>query len=145
MKKRVLIIGPKQSGKREIAQYIEQSQTEIRKVANVLYTEKTMIVPDTYLESPWMHKHIIALQQTASCALFLVPIKSSKVSYPPNFSKIFRVPVVGMITSHGKSYTEKDQKQALNVIEKIGLSKTWYQVDLEKETDVEYLINTLKW
>ncbi|MGX6970024.1 EutP/PduV family microcompartment system protein [Vagococcus bubulae] len=143
MKKRVLIIGPKQSGKREIAQYIEQSQTGIKKVANVLYTEKTMIVPDTYLESPWMHKHIIALQQTACCALFLVPIQCSKVSYPPNFSKVFRVPVLGIITNRGEVYTEKEQKQAVNVIDKIGLSKNWNQVDLEKESDLEYLINTL--
>lgn len=140
MKKRVLIIGPKNSGTRVIAQGIEQSQTPIKKVANVLYTDKTIIVPNTYLESPWMHKHIIALQQSASYALFLVPVQCKKMSYPPNFSKVFRVPVMGIITSVGDDFSKKEQQHARTVIEKIGLSSNWCQLNLETEFDLKDMI-----
>lgn len=78
MKKRILIIGPNQQHNHIIAQAIEDSEQPIRKVANILYTNETIIVPNSYLESPWMHKHIISLQQKASKALFLVPIPSIK-------------------------------------------------------------------
>jgi ethanolamine utilization protein EutP len=133
MNKRLLIIGPKGCGSHIIAQAIEQTKKPIRKVANLLYTKKTMLVPSQYLESPWMHKHIIALQQEAYQALFLLPLQATKKSYPPNFAQAFRIPVVGVITYKTSDYSEEKRAQARRLLKEIGIKKQQMFVDLTDE------------
>ena len=87
---RILLVGPRESGKLKIANYLEKTNAQpLKKVANIMYYRRTILVPDSYLESPWMHKHVIALQQTASCGIFLQPVIAKRHSYPPNFAKVF--------------------------------------------------------
>lgn len=136
MNKRLLIIGPKGSGSRIIAQAIEQTDKPIRKVANLLYTKKTIIVPSQYLESPWMHKHIIALQQEAHQALFLLPIQSMKKSYPPNFAQVFRIPIAGVITYKTSDYSEERILKAQRSLKEIGIKRRHIQVDLTDKNDL---------
>ncbi|WP_430606319.1 hypothetical protein IGJ55_002006 [Enterococcus sp. AZ170] len=133
MKKRILIIGPNQQHNHIIAQAIEDSEQPIRKVANILYTNETIIVPNSYLESPWMHKHIISLQQKASKALFLVPIPSIKKSYPPNFAHALRVPVIGVVMYKEKEHTVNEKIITKKMLEEIGCIKQQYWLHINKE------------
>lgn len=133
MKKRILIIGPNQQHNHIIAQAIEDSEQPIRKVANILYTNETIIVPNSYLESPWMHKHIISLQQKASKALFLVPIPSKKKSYPPNFAHALRVPVIGVVMYKEKEHTVNEKIITKKMLEEIGCIKQQYWLHINKE------------
>lgn len=133
MKKRILIIGPNSRHTNIIAQAIEQSSQPIRKVANILFTEQTIIVPSSYLESPWMHKHIISLQQKASKVLFLVPIPSVKKSYPPNFAQAQRVPVIGVAIFEAKEHTISEEITAKNSLEEIGCTERQFFLHLDKE------------
>lgn len=142
MKKRILIVGPQGSGSETIAQALEASSTPIRKMANIRYTKKTIIVPNPYLESPWMHKHIIALQQEASIALFLLPIQSPKKSYPPNFSKVFRIPVIGIVTyTLGEDSNERSIK-AQRILAELGV-KEKFEVNLTDERALSHLASEI--
>lgn len=78
---RILLVGPRESGKLKIANYLEKTNAQpLKKVANIMYYRRTILVPDSYLESPWMHKHVIALQQTASCGIFLQPVTAKRTA-----------------------------------------------------------------
>lgn len=133
MKKRILIVGPNQKHNILIAEAIEHADRSIRKVANISYTDETIIVPSAYLESPWMHKHIISLQQNASKVLFLVPIPSSKKTYPPNFAHVLRVPVIGVAIYETKENRIAQQQMAKKILEEIGCTTQQVFLDLDNE------------
>lgn len=97
-KNKVMILGAGKSGKTSIAHLLNGDTGPVKRTPNMVYGKNTLDVPGSYLESPWMHKHIIAAQQDASCVLMLVDPKKKKRSYPPMFSKSFRIPVLGVIT-----------------------------------------------
>ncbi|MGF2942231.1 EutP/PduV family microcompartment system protein [Enterococcus xiangfangensis] len=133
--KKLLLVGPKDSGKMTIANFLEgREESPLKKVASIVYHQKTIIVPDSYLESPWMHKHIIALQQSATSILFLQPVTAKRRSYPPNFAKVFRIPIYGLVTYH-QSYTANALQQAQGQLMACGLKKVDLILDLSSEND----------
>ncbi|MGM0125903.1 hypothetical protein IGI37_003304 [Enterococcus sp. AZ194] len=132
MKKRLLIIGVDDDENRKLAQKIEETDQPIRKVANLLYTNKTILVPDAYLECPWMHKHIIALQQEASEVLFLVSLNNKK-RYPPGFARVFRGPRKGIIVSGTNKIVKKTKKQAEIELAEIGCLPPYLTIEFEEE------------
>ncbi len=133
MTKRILIIGPNQQQNQIIAQALEQSSQPIRKVASILFTNETIVVPSSYLESPWMHKHIISLQQKASKVLFLIPIPSMKRSYPPKFAQVFRVPVIGVALYETKENKKIEKQTTKKIMEEIGCTKKQFFLHFTKE------------
>ncbi|WP_303753398.1 EutP/PduV family microcompartment system protein [Enterococcus sp. S86.2] len=138
---RTLLIGPKNSGKMTVASLIEGSEKPLKKVANIVYYKKTIIVPDSYLESPWMHKHLIALQQSAFCGIFLQPLGAKKRSYPPNFAKVFRIPIHGVLT-YQKQYTKSNLENASQQLFDCGINQIDLLFDLTKDNydQIEKLI-----
>lgn len=122
---RILLVGPRESGKLKIANYLEKTNAQpLKKVANIMYYRRTILVPDSYLESPWMHKHVIALQQSAKNGLFLQPVTATRRSYPPNFAKAFRIPILGVVTffescEQSALLQAKEQLLACGITEKI--------------------------
>ncbi|WP_291292625.1 EutP/PduV family microcompartment system protein [Enterococcus sp.] len=131
MKKRILIVGVDDDENRKVAQTIEATNQPIRKLANLLYTNKTILVPSAYLECPWMHKHIIALQQEASEVLFLVSLNNKK-RYPPGFARVFQVPRKGGIVSHGSRQAKKTSEQAERELMEIGCMPPYQSIVFEE-------------
>ena len=97
-RKRIMILGPRESGKTLLANYFNEIDTPPRRTPHMVYGKNTLDVPGSYIESNDMHKHLIAAQQDAYCVLMLCDPAARKRSYPPGFSKVFRVPVLGVIT-----------------------------------------------
>lgn len=97
-RKRIMLIGPQKSGKTTLAALLEGREMAIRRVPNMVYREKTLDTPGAYLESPWMHKHLIAAAQDACCVVMAADAAGKKRAYPPAFAKAFRVPVIGVVT-----------------------------------------------
>lgn len=144
MKKRLLIIGPNRQHIQIIAEAIEQSSHPIRQVANILYTTNTIIVPSSYLECPWMHKHVISLQQQASKVLFLVPIPSKKRSYPPNFAKVFKVPVIGVVISDMEADTRSEQVTKKKILEEIGCTNEQFFLHLDNKAELMKMVEKIR-
>ena len=88
-----------------------------------------------------MHKHVIALQQSASCGIFLQPVTAKRGSYPPNFAKVFRIPIYGVVTYH-ETYEETALEQAKVQLLACGVEQIDLIIDLEKEelNPIEQLI-----
>lgn len=132
MKKRILIVGVNDDENRKVAQKIEETSQPIRKLANLLYTNKTILVPSAYLDCPWMHKHIIALQQEASEVLFLVSMNNKK-RYPPGFARVFQVPRKGGIVSHVSRKAKKTKEQAELELMEIGCLPPYLSIEFEEK------------
>lgn len=139
MKKRILVIGPKNSGKTTIVHFLEKIDRPLRHVANVVYTKEFIDVPGVYLESPWMHKHINALQQEAKEVLLLLPLEMSRKAYPPRFAKLFRKPVTGIITCWGNDPADSAVNEASQHLLEIGVTAPFIQVNLADQNDLEKL------
>ncbi len=97
-KKRIMIMGPEKSGKTTLASLLEDEEVKIRRIPNMVYRKNTIDTPGAYLESPWMHNHLIAAAQDASCIVMVADAAGKKRAYPPGFAKAFRVPIVGVVT-----------------------------------------------
>lgn len=132
MKKRILIVGVNDDENRKVAQKIEATSQPIRKLANLLYTNKTILIPSAYLDCPWMHKHIIALQQEASEVLFLVSMNNKK-RYPPGFARVFQVPRKGGIVSHVSRKAKKTKEQAELELMEIGCLPPYLSIEFEEK------------
>ena len=143
MKQRILIIGPKPEHIQLLAQEIEQAKPPLRKVASIVFKEKTILVPSTYLESPWMHKHIISLQQKASKVIFLMPIPSRKKSYPPNFAYVFRVPVIGVGIYQTKDKRLIESPTSQQIFQEVGCQKKSYFLDLNNEKQLKEFVEEI--
>ncbi|OJG91759.1 hypothetical protein RV15_GL000426 [Enterococcus silesiacus] len=127
-----------------IAEAIEQPERPIRKVANIMYTNDTILVPSSYLESPWMHKHIISMQQKASKVLFLVPYPNRKRSYPPNFAHVFQVPVIGVVISEIEKTTLAEQRAEKRQLEEIGCSKEQFFLHLDNIDEIKDFVEKIR-
>ena len=138
MKRRIMIIGPNHSGKQQVAQYLDHQVTK-RMAACMFYGPNTLTVPGAYLESPWMHAHIIAAQQDTDCILMLSALNRKRRHYPPNFAHVFRVPIIGVIT---KSTTEIIDDRAADIFKELvatGVPQPIIPVSLDRPEELASL------
>ena len=133
MKKRVLIVGANDDENRKVSQILEGTDQPIRKVANILYTKQTIVVPSAYLECPWMHKHIIALQQVANEAYFLVSSKGKK-SYPPGFARVFQLPVTGTIVFDSSKEMKEVAITVSGELQAVGCIEPYLFIDISEKS-----------
>lgn len=121
MKKRIMIIGPKNSGKNELMSHIEKKELRIWS-DNLIFKDKSFLIPSSYISSPWMYKHILSLQQQANLVIMMLGEGKKKNTYPPNFAYLFHMPVIGVITRSDKESEHSDSliKACQNELEETG-------------------------
>lgn len=143
--KKILLIGPRNSGKTTLAHFLEELDKPVRKQAHIVYGKKTIDTPSTYLESPWMRQHIISLQQNASLALFLYPLNNQRKSYPPGFTQVFRIPVYGVVT-----YTHKDclnlevKEDVVKKLKEVGQFEEIIFINVENQDEMARKLKIIK-
>lgn len=136
-KKRVMILGSRESGKTTLANYLNDLNTAPMRTPHMVYGKNTLDIPGSYLEAPWMHKHLIAAQQDAFCILMLCTPQSSKRSYPPGFAKVFRIPVIGVITKSDLSAEGVERCKA--ELRSAGVDEVYYEISVHKESGLDQL------
>lgn len=133
-KKRVMITGAGRSGKTTIAEWLDEDGRH-KRLANIRYGPRTIDVPGAYLECPWMHCHLIDTASDAFCVLMLVDQSHCRESYPPGFAKVFRVPVLGVIT---KSDIQPEKRTLCEQqLKRAGVQPPYYYVTSEEESSRE--------
>lgn len=122
MKLKIMIIGPRQSGKTTLSNVIEGKPNVLRGTPDIRYGEYTIDMPSGYLESPWMYDCMIASNQDASVVFFLIDPLQQKQEYPPSFSKSFYGKICGIITKCDLASEAQIQK-AYESLRQIGITE----------------------
>lgn len=136
-KKRVMIIGPTGCGKTMLANALNEKEGPLRKTQNMIYGEKTIDVPGAYIENAWMYKHLIAAAQDASHVLILIDQSKCDDVYSPGFAKVFRCPVIGVITRC--SLAKENEELAVQKLKKLGIAEPYFIIDVSEGTGMEAL------
>jgi len=141
-KKRIMVIGPSRCGKTTLVNSINDYDGPLRKTQDMIYGEKTIDVPGSYIENPWMYKHLIAAAQDASLVLILVDQSKYSNIYSPGFAKAFRCPVIGVITKI--DLMPENQELCLKQLRHIGVSEPYCNISVSSGVGMaelkEYLL-----
>ncbi len=135
-----MIIGHGKSGKTTLAAYLEGKES-LRPVPSIIYRSNTLDTPGSYLESPWMHNHLIAAAQDASCIVMMADAAGTRKIYPPNFAKAFRVPVIGVVSrcdlpAANPFFAEQELIQA-------GVKPPIYKITTKDDQSIKRLLEVL--
>lgn len=137
MKKRIMIVGPTQSGKSTLANVLNDSSRPLKKTQDIIYGKNTIDTPSSYLENPSMYKYLIATAQTASHLLILVDQSKLIEVYPPAFAKSFNCPVLGVITKIDLAQEFADL--SIQQLKRIGVNEPYFRISLKDNNGVEAL------
>ena len=140
--KRIMILGSRESGKTLLANRLNGVGTPPKRTPHIVYGKNTLDVPGSYVESNDMHKHLIAAQQDAYCMLMLCDPMACKRCYPPGFSKVFRIPVLGVITKAdlGAGRMEKCHAE----LESAGVQKPYYEISVLTGQGMDALMDRIE-
>ena len=141
--KRIMVIGPKGSGKTTLVNYINGFTGKLRKSQDVIYTALTMDVPSGYLEQPFRNSYIISLAQNAWCVLFLVDQSDLTELYSPGFAKAVQCKKRIGIVSKCDLKTE-NYEDSVKMLKKIGLDEPYYSISIPNNIGIEELMEHLK-
>jgi len=137
MKKRMMIVGPTQSGKSTLANSLNDSTRLLKKTQDVIYGKNTMDTPGSYIENPFMYKYLIATAQTASHVLMLIDQSRLIEVYPPGFAKSFNCPVIGVITK--TDLAPEKANLSIQQLKRIGIIELYFWISLKDNKGVEAL------
>lgn len=133
MKKRVLLLGPHACGRTLLVSYLDDVSVDKKyKKGSVFYTNESIHVPVSYLESPWMYCHIISLQQQADLVVMIQPLGNIRNLYPPKFAKSFAKKVVGVLSYTNISNTNINMQNAKKILLQTGINEPFLQMNIEQ-------------
>jgi ethanolamine utilization protein EutP len=136
-KKRVMVIGPTHCGKTTLINILNDYDGPLRKTQDMIYGKNTIDVPGSYIENPWMYKHLIAAAQDASHVLILVDQSRYDNIYSPGFAKAFRCPVVGVITKI--DLMPENEDLCLRQLTHIGVPEPYYKISVPTGIGIDAL------
>ena len=146
-KKRVMVIGPTHCGKTTLVNELNDYDGPLRKTQDTIYGEKTIDMPSSYVAIPWMYKHLIATAQNAASHILLLVDQSNPVEiYSPGFARVFRCPVIGVITKC--DLKPENERVCLRQLKQIGVKEPYFKISVPEGIGVgalkAYIISTTK-
>lgn len=144
IRKRIMVIGADNSGKTTLVNLLNDYKGPLRRTQDIIYGENTIDIPGSYIESPWMHKHIITVSQDASSVLFLIDQSNPKKIYSPGFAKVFQCPAIGIISK--VDLMEDNWEKSARYLREAGVPEPYYGISVPKGIGIkdlkEYLLSS---
>lgn len=137
MRKRVMVIGPSKCGKTTLVNALNDYDGPLRKTQDIIYGKNTIDIPGSFIENSWMYKHLIAMAQQASHVLILVDQSRCINVYPPGFAKVFRCPVIGIITK--VDLMEENERLCIRQLKDIGVLEPYFRISVPNGIGIEAL------
>lgn len=136
-RKRIMVIGPTGCGKTTLVNALNSITIPLKRTPDLMYGRYTMDVPASYLENAWMYKHIIAASQNASHLLLLVDQSNCNEVYSPGFARVFRCPVIGVITKC--DLNQENEECCIRQLQKIGVQPPYYKISVPNDIGIHKL------
>lgn len=140
-RKRVMIIGPTNCGKTTLANVLNGFVGPTRKTQDMIYGINTIDVPGSYIENTWMYKHLIAAAQDASHVVIMVDQSRPSSVYSPGFAKVFRCPVVGVISKI--DIMPENEVLCIRQLRLAGLDEPFFRISTKNGVGIDALKNCL--
>ncbi|EHQ92061.1 EutP/PduV family microcompartment system protein [Desulfosporosinus youngiae] len=137
MRKRIMVVGPTQSGKSTLANVLNDSVRPLKKTQDVVYGKNAIDTPGSYIENTYTYKYLIATAQAASHVLILIDQSRPIEVYPPAFAKSFNCPVVGVITKSDLAPNNSDV--CIQQLKKAGVREPYFRISLQDKAGVRAL------
>lgn len=137
-RKRIMVIGPTQCGKTTLVNELNGYKGPLRRTQDTIYGKYTIDVPSSYIEVPWMYKHLIATaQNAASMIVVMIDCSNPTEIYSPGFAKVFTCPVIGVIAKCDlkPENIELCEKQ----LKRIGVFEPYYKISVHRKTGMDEL------
>jgi ethanolamine utilization protein EutP len=132
-----MVIGPTNSGKTTLVHALNDDEGTVRKTQDIIYGRNTIDVPGSYIENAWMYKHLIAASQNASHILILVDQSRCAEVYSPGFARVFRCPVIGIISK--SDLMPENEDICVRQLKKIGVGEPYYKISNQDGTGIRAL------
>lgn len=142
MKKRVLLIGRRNCGKTDLVNHLNGDKRSLLPTQVVTYRGEFIDVPGSYLETPDLFCHIIAVGQDARLVLMLIDQTEMGESYAPGFAQVFHVPVLGVITKG--AFNRQNRKRCEEQLDRAGVWSPYYVVDTSTQCGIASLQQRLE-
>lgn len=136
-KKRIMVIGPSRSGKTTLVNELNNYHGKLRRTQDMIYGENTIDVPGSYIENPWMYKHIIAAAQDASHVLVLIDQSRCTDIYPHGFARTFTCPVIGVVTKC--DLMPENEESCIRQLKMIGVPEPYFHISFSKGIGIDAL------
>ncbi len=125
--RRIMLIGPTGCGKTTLANILNTYEGPLRKTQDMMFGEHTIDVPGSYLENPWMYRHLIsAAQNHAGHILVLVDQSAPRDIGSPGFARVFNCPVAGVVTKC--DLNPENESHSFNQLERLGVERPYFKV-----------------
>ncbi|HBW37525.1 EutP/PduV family microcompartment system protein [Desulfosporosinus sp. BICA1-9] len=121
---RILLIGGIGAGKTTLKQMLMNEQVSYQKTQMIDYTHAFIDCPGEYLEIPRFYHVLIDASHQVSEIWALQDSTKQRAFYPPKFSKVFRKPIIGIITK--VDLPKADIKQASSFLHYAGIEEPFY-------------------
>lgn len=132
-----MVIGPTNCGKTTLVHALNDHEGPIKKTQNLIYGKYTIDVPGSYIENAWMYKYLISAVQDASHVLILVDQSKCANVYSPGFAKVFRCPVIGVITK--VDVNPENEANCLRQLQQIGVQEPYFKISTANEKSISNL------
>ena len=107
----------------------------------VLYGERTITVPDAYLEHPRMYQSLISIaQNNASHVVFVVKQGQKASAGAPGFARVFSCPVLGVVTTGDDAANVESCHKEL---ERLGVEAPHFVVNTQNGSGIKELASSL--
>jgi ethanolamine utilization protein EutP len=136
-RKRIMVIGPTNCGKTTLVNELNNITGTPRKTQDIIYGKNTIDVPGAYIENSWMYQHLIAASQDASQVLVMLDQSKCAEVYSPGFAKIFRCPVIGIISKC--DLTPENEEICIKQLKRIGVKEPYYRISCQNGTGISEL------
>ena len=122
----ILLIGPVGCGKTTLKKLLLGQDTKYAKTQVIDFSSRIIDCPGEYLEIPRYYHVIIDLSHRASEIWALQDATRKRSYYPPNFTKSFNKPVIGIITK--LDLPDSDRQRADELLRYAGVEGNFYHI-----------------
>jgi len=139
---KVLLIGGIGAGKTSLKQKMLKEKLSYRKTQMLEFSDTFIDCPGEYLEIPRYYHVIIDISHRVSEIWALQDATKSRCFYPPNFAKVYKKPVIGVITKIDSP--QADIEKAILLLRNAGIEDSIYQTSTITEEGCDALRSRLE-
>ncbi len=133
-----MLMGPTGCGKTTLANILNDYKGPLRKTQDMIFGEHTIDVPGSYIENPWMYRHLIsAAQNHAGHILVLADPSGGAEVCSPGFARVFTCPVSGVATKNDQASEREDG--CFKILERLGVDPPFFKISAKTGTGIQEL------